>query len=443
MIAKKIHNPQKSASKYVRIQRLVDYVRNPRSKDDKEKCVHEGTRNFFEEEKKAQVKEMQDLAHVAARSKDPINHYVISWKSHEKPTREQIERSVDVVLDELKMRDHKVIYGVHKDTKHHHLHLVVNRVHPETEKVNKAWNDYEGLHRAVARLEHEQGWQKEPRARYRVEGRELHRNHYESREKQPSQEKRDKELRSGVKSAERVAQEKAPAVIRAASSWRSLHEGLAKEGLRYEPKGRNGAVVVVGDVEVKASRVGREFGFGNLQKRLREFEPAVSKTLKKTHPEPLHTQSTDWHSYQQEKARYEENKKSAVASLREKHTEEKYEFATKNKEKQAQLLSEDWRGRGKELNQERSRIAGENKSSLASLKAAQASESQGFKQKWSAFPSLEEWRSKQRQQQSEQVQPTPELQKQEVQQEQTKQRQEQERTTQQQPTRRKQPDIER
>jgi hypothetical protein len=170
MIAKKIRNPKKSASKYVRIQRLVDYVRNPKSKDEKEKCVYDGARNFFEENKKAQVKEMQDLAHAAVRSKDPINHYVISWKFGEKPTREQIERTVDVVLDELKMRDHKVIYAVHADTKHHHLHLVVNRVHPETERVNKAWKDYEGLHRAVVRIEQEQGWQKAPRALYRVEG---------------------------------------------------------------------------------------------------------------------------------------------------------------------------------------------------------------------------------------------------------------------------------
>jgi hypothetical protein len=444
MIAKKISNPKKSSSKYVRIQRLVDYVRNPK-KGDKEKCVYEGTRNFFEENKKAQVKEMQDLAHAAVRSKDPINHYVISWKSHEKPTKEQIERSVDIVLDELKMREHKVIYAVHADTKHHHLHLVVNRVHPETERVvlpNRGL-DIEVLHKAVARIEHEQGWKKEPRARYRVEGNELHRNHYEKREKQPSQEKQAREQRTGLKSAERMAQEKAPTVIRAASSWRALHEDLAKEGLRYEPKGRNGAVVVVGDIAVKASRVGREFSLGNLQKRLGEFEPSVPQMLKKVHPEPIQPQSVEWHRYQREKALYEGRKKSAVAELREKHAQEKCELATKNKEKQAQLLSQDWKGRGKELNAERNRLATENKAALSSLKVTQASESQSLKQKYPAIPSLGEWRAKQRQHQAEQTQQlTPEPTKQ-VQQEQTKQQKEQERATQQQPARRKQPDIER
>ena len=449
MIAKKIRNPRKSASKYVRIQRLVDYVRKPKGKDEKEKNVYEGARNFFAEEKKAQVKEMQDLAHAAVRSKDPINHYVVSWKANEKPTHGQIERSVDVVLGELKMKDHQVIYAVHADTKHHHLHIVVNRVHPETEKAvlpNRGL-DIELLHRAVARLEHEQGWEKELRARYQVqENGEVRRNRYEEREKQPSQDKRDKEHRTGVKSAERIAQEKAPEAIRKAATWQELHQNLAQEGVRFEKKG-SGAVLKVGKVPVKASQVGREYSFGNLQKRLGAFEPAHKHIdLQPRSSEPLALKSSDWRRYLSEKATYEESKKNAVVSLREKHAQEKRELAFNKREEQVQLFSKDWKGHGKELNQERSRLAGENKAALSSLRAAQASELQGLKQKYPPLPTLEARRAKQRQPEPEAQQTQPpgqELQKQAAQaQEQTKQQKEQERTTQQ-PTRRKQPDIER
>ena len=448
MIAKKIRNPRKSASKYVRIQRLVDYVRNPKNKNEQEKNVYDGARNFFEENKKAQVKEMQDLAHAAARSKDPINHYVISWKSNEKPTPEQIERTVDVVLDELKMKDHKVIYALHADTKHPHLHLVVNRVHPETEKVvlpNRGF-DLELIHRAVARLEHEQGWEKEERARYQVqENGELRRNKYEERERHPSQEKRDQEERTGAKSAERIAQEKVPAVLRAAASWKELHEGLAKEGMHFEKKG-TGAVLRVGKVPVKASSVGREYSLGNLQKRLGAFEPAHKHLeVQLRSPEPLAPKSSDWRRYLSEKARYEEQKKNAVVSFREKHSNEKRELTTQKQEKQVQLFSQDWKGRGKELNQERSRLAGENQAALSSLKVSQASETQGLKQKHPPFPSLEAWRAKQRQLEPE-VQPTQhpgqELHKQAAQQEQAKQQKEHEQIRQQ-PVRRYEPDIER
>jgi hypothetical protein len=444
MIAKKVRNPRKSSSKYVRIQRLVDYIRNPKNKEEKEKNVYDGARNFFEEEKKAQVKEMQDLAHAAARSKDPINHYVISWKSGEKPTPEQIERSVDVVLEELKMKDHKVIYALHADTKNPHLHLVINRVHPETERVNRAQNDYEGLHRAVAKLEHEQGWEKEEKARYQVqENGEVRRHRYEEKEKQPSQEKRDKEHRTGAKSAERMAQEKAPAVLRAASSWKELHEGLAKEGLRFEKKG-SGAVLQVGKVAVKASSVGRDVSFSKLQKRLGEFEPSIPQRIRRTHAEPLQPQRTDWHRYQREKSQYQENQKHALDSLRQKHSQEKQALSTQQKEKQVQLFSNDWKGRGQELNQERSRLAVENKTALAQLKATQAAESQGLKQKHPPFPSLDAWRDKQPQHQLEPTQPLhQELPKQEGQaQEQTKPRPEPEREREL-PVRRKQPDIER
>jgi hypothetical protein len=447
MIAKKIRNPRKSASKYVRTQRLVDYIRNPKNKEEKEKNVYDGARNFFEENKKAQVQEMQDLAHAAARSKDPINHYVISWKSGEKPTPEQIERTVDVVLDELKMKDHKVIYALHADTKHYHLHLVANRVHPETEKVvlpNRGF-DLELLHRAVARLEHEQGWEKEERARYQVhENGELRRNKYEEREKQPSQEKRDQEERTGAKSAERIAQEKAPAVLRAASSWKELHGGLAKEGMGFEKKG-TGAVLRVGKVPVKASSVGREYSLGNLQKRLGAFELAHKHIeVQLRPPEPFAPKSSDWRRYLSEKARYEETKKNAVVSLREKHLQEKRAFAFHKQEKQVQLFSQDWRGRGKELNQERSRLAVENKAALSQLKATQTLETKGLKQKHPPFPSLEAWLAKQRQLEPE-VQPThqgPELHKQAAQQEQTKQQKEHEQIREQ-PVRRYEPDIER
>ena len=450
MIAKKIRNPRKSASKYVRIQRLVDYVRKPKGKDDQEKNVYEGARNFFAEDKRGQVKEMQDLAHAAVRSKDPINHYVISWKSRELPTPKQIERTVDVVLSELKMKDHQVIYAVHADTKHHHLHLVVNRVHPETEKAvlpNRGF-DIELLHRAVARLEHEQGWKKEARARYQVqENGEVRRNRYEEKEKQPSQNKRDKEHRTGAKSAERVAQERAPEVMRKATTWQELHQNLAQEGMRFEKKG-SGAVLNVGKVPVKASSVGRENSLGSLQKRLGAFEPSTSHLeVHQRSPESLVPKAYDWMRYLSEKATYEENKKSAVGSLREHHAQEKRELAFNKREAQTQLLSEDWKGRGRELNEARSHLAGESKAALAQLKATQVSERRELKKKWPPFPSLEAWRAKQRQQtqpQPNQTQQQSHEQKPEaLQQEQTKQREEQERVAAQQPVRRKQPDIER
>lgn len=65
----------------------------------------------------------------------------------------------------------QAFYGLHSDTDHRHLHLMINRVHPATRKLrlpNKGGCDLEAAHRAIARIEHAQGWQRELQGRYRV-----------------------------------------------------------------------------------------------------------------------------------------------------------------------------------------------------------------------------------------------------------------------------------
>jgi hypothetical protein len=202
MIVKKVRNPFKSSSKAVRIHRLADYIDRPENPSPaapanglrngtagrmaewadeaqrpfvgptQEKCIYAGTRGFFTPDRADQKAEMRALAQQAVRSKDPISHYVLSWRAGEQPTPTQIEEAVDLFLDELGLSAHQVFYGLHVDTAHVHLHLMINRVHPETRTLrlpNKGGRDLEAAHRAVARIEHAHGWQREEHGRYRVQ----------------------------------------------------------------------------------------------------------------------------------------------------------------------------------------------------------------------------------------------------------------------------------
>src|SRR5260370_10722926 len=102
---------------------------------------------------------MVALAEEATRSGNPVNHYVMSWREGEQPTAAQVEETIAIFLHELGLDEHQVIYGLHADTHNFHLHVVVNRVHPETLKcieINRGF-DIEVVHRAVARIEHTQG----------------------------------------------------------------------------------------------------------------------------------------------------------------------------------------------------------------------------------------------------------------------------------------------
>ena len=196
MVVKKIKNPKKSASKAGRIGGLLDYTLNPESKNENEKCVYAGSLGFLTGSPQSQKAEMLALSQEAVRSKDTVNHYVISWQEGEQPSHQQIDEAVNLFLDELGLNGHQTVYSLHADTDNLHLHLVINRVHPESLKVvkpNKGF-DIEAAHKAIARIEHAQGWHREQHGRYQVlENGELGREHIDTaldaaqKQRQPDQ----------------------------------------------------------------------------------------------------------------------------------------------------------------------------------------------------------------------------------------------------------------
>ena len=251
MIGKKIRNPRKSSSKAVRIGSLVRYFTSPEIRNAQEKCVYHHALGFFTTDVESQISEMVALASESVRSADPVNHYVLSWREGEQPSFEQVDEAVGIFLDELGLQGHQVIYAMHQDTDNLHLHIAVNRVHPETLKcveINKGF-DKEAVQRAIARIEHVQGWQPETRSRYVVleDGTVAHKGEREQRTV-PRQPARDYEQRTGERSAERIAMEDAAPVIRTATSWQGLHQALAEIGMRYEKKG-SGALIFVGALD--------------------------------------------------------------------------------------------------------------------------------------------------------------------------------------------------
>ena len=286
MIAKKVANPDHSSSKAVRIGSLAAYIRAPESESSTEKCVYYGARGFLTETASGQAAEMLALAEDAVRTRDSINHYVLSWREGERPTHEQVEEAVDIVVDEMGLDEHQLIYGLHADTDNWHLHVMVNRAYLDEEtdrvkvrKINRGY-DIDSVHRVGARIERAQGWEVEANKRYRVlDDGTLERAGREEPESAlggPGQQQLDRERRTGEKSAVRSASELAASIIAAAGSWEELHARFAERGLRYErsSRARTGAVVTIGEVTVKASRVSREATLRKLESRLGPYRPS-------------------------------------------------------------------------------------------------------------------------------------------------------------------------
>lgn len=301
MIGKKIPNPDHSASKAVRVEGLVSYVLAPESESSTEKCIYVGARGFLTTTAAGQTGEMVALAEDAVRTRDPIEHYVISWREGEQPSPEQIEEAVDILIDEMGLQNHQVIYGLHADTDNVHLHVVVNRVDPDSgrvKKINRGF-DVKALHRAVWRIERAQSWMVDdnPNLREDAEGNVVWvKSEDVARPQQPQQRQLDAERRTGVKSAERTATETARPVIGEARTWPELHGALAALGMRYE-KVRNGAVVFVGTVPVKASRVSRQATLRSLESRLGRYQPAdpsLEPVIRPKDAAPLIAAASSW-----------------------------------------------------------------------------------------------------------------------------------------------------
>ena len=411
MIVKKIKNPRKSASKAVRIRGLSDYIVSPERAGSGEKCLYAGSRGFLTADLESQQAEMLALSQEAVRSPDTLNHYVLSWREGEQPSPQQVEQAVDIFLDELGLKDHQAIYGLHADTDNLHLHLAVNRVHPDSLKVVKPDKgfDIEAAHRAIARIEHEQGWQREAHARYVVKARErggeleLARAPAEpDRPRQPASPKRDMEQRTGEKSAERIGIEEAAPVIQRAANWRQLHQGLAERGMRYEKTG-SGAMLFVGEVALKASSVDREASLPRLQKRLGPYEPAPERqVVAERAPEPLERGVPGWHAYITDRAAHLEARSAAqhvAMQERSQRQEGEKRLLVEREPRLADLLPGDLHGLLELRQALHSVIAAEQAGRQAELAERHRAERrlarEQARQRFGAYPDLEQWQRQQ------------------------------------------------
>jgi hypothetical protein len=399
MIIKKIPTSRRAPpkSKAVNVRALVDYIAEPRADGDGEKVEHRGALNLLNVDHNAQVQEMIDLAETARRSPQPVQHWVMSWREGEQPTAAQADEAVVMFLDEMGLSGHQLIYALHRDTQNCHLHLAVNRVHPDTEKLVTVNNgfDHEVAHRAIARIEHRQGWQREDRALFLA----LPNGQMERTEergaggRRPSTGARDFEERAGARSAQRIALEEAAPIIRGARRWADLHEALARKGIRFEKKG-SGAILWIGDEPVKASSAGRECSMAALCNRLGDFAagppnggpnlPTPSRHLVEPVP-PF------WTEYVESRSRHERDRVAARQSVAEQQREGWRRMSERHRRERADILGGSWAGRRELMNAARSVLAARQAQEKAALRDQQKARLAFLRRENARFPSFRDW----------------------------------------------------
>jgi hypothetical protein len=378
------------------VRALVDYIASLRAGGEGEKVEHRGALNLLNIDHEGQVQEMVDLAEAAKRSPQPVQHWIMSWREGEQPTAAQADAAVGMFLDELGLSGHQAIYAVHRDTHNWHLHLAVNRVDPETEKVVTVNNrfDHEVAHRAIAIIERRQGWRREDRALYlaTAEGGLERARPRGGRAREASVGARDFEERSGARSAERIAIEDVAPIIRKARSWPELHGALAEREARFERKG-SGAILWIGGQPVKASRAGRDCSMAALQKRLGEYPPPDGKPLDiggHRDAQPLDPGSKAWREFARARGRHLDGRGAIRAALGDRQREEWRRLADRHRSERAEVFKRPWKGRGDLLNATRSVMAAQQAKDKAELRDRQRQERARHRQD-ERFPTFRDW----------------------------------------------------
>ncbi len=87
----------------------------------------------------------------------PVLHYSLSWAQDETPDQQEMSRAVDRSLEALGLEGHEALIVAHEDTRHPHVHVIANRVDPETGKAATLGNSKLRLSRWAEGYEREQG----------------------------------------------------------------------------------------------------------------------------------------------------------------------------------------------------------------------------------------------------------------------------------------------
>tara|TARA_R110002073_G_scaffold8068_1_gene45110 strand:- start:11510 stop:12427 length:918 start_codon:yes stop_codon:yes gene_type:complete len=105
---------------------------------------------------------MRATARLSRRVQDPVFHFSVSWPPDERLERDAMAGVADRALDDLGLSEHQSVIVCHNDTEHPHLHVMVNRVHPESGKAWPKWRYKTRLERSLKAQEKELGLQQVP-----------------------------------------------------------------------------------------------------------------------------------------------------------------------------------------------------------------------------------------------------------------------------------------
>jgi Relaxase/Mobilisation nuclease domain len=149
-----------SSNKSFRV--LARYLSEGRTGEEQNRVAWVASRNLPTDDPELAARIMRATAGQNVRVKEPVYHLALSFDPGDAVDRAAMERVADHVLETLGLQEHQVLIVAHADREHAHMHLMVNRVHPETGKVWSRWQDYPAIQRVLREEEEALGLRRVP-----------------------------------------------------------------------------------------------------------------------------------------------------------------------------------------------------------------------------------------------------------------------------------------
>lgn len=105
----------------------------------------------------ARLKENAGLSARGRKNAAPVLHYTLSWHADDQPDRQEMTKAALMSLKALGLADHEALIVAHCDTKHRHVHVVANTVHPYTGRTAELKYSKERLSEWALAYEQERG----------------------------------------------------------------------------------------------------------------------------------------------------------------------------------------------------------------------------------------------------------------------------------------------
>lgn len=399
MIIKNVPLDDKVAKSHgARMHGLANYAAQG---EEHERVAHVEFINTLSQDSAVADAELIALADANPRSRLPMRHLVVSWKEGEVPTVEQAREAVRIVLKQIGCEKCLAKFAIHLDTENVHIHIVLCTVDPETQKMVKTSWIEDSLMKAVALIEHAQGWEPQENSVYKVmeNGELVKRDQRDKWLADQAEKAATKEVFQGQRSAQDIASEELASITRdkRIATWQQFHARLAAAGMQYQKAGSGARIGVRQDSEtvwLKASDLHRNAGLSKLVKRFGEFQVSTA-TPKERAAEPAKAVTGErrelWAEYKRERDAFYTGKRDAWAELKAGHDAERKALRGRHKAERQDLFKGDWSGKRDGLNVMRSMLAAKQAAEKAALRdahaqareAAKSANGQGFARSFS------------------------------------------------------------